>query len=328
MSGTSEGGLGMSGEWQDSNSSWYILLVGLPRFESSFELAEGVVIRPIESPISVFDLAAAGGQGFKAWSALELCANSCTAEIESVTDPDDGTSQECVNRAWLANCLLVLRGFTKLVSVAYCGYSWNLIAGHRVRNSGIFHKQLAEEGVKKAVFEPRQTLPPFRGGLLDYHLQYFVGKGYRNDMLCQDDVRWIRSSYDTFEQLVTNSAAFRFALEASVDWRFSKEPRSAVARLWGGIEALFDVQHELAFRLAIYSACLLAERGEQRKRKYQWVKKLYDLRSKIVHGQELADEKIMHAMSDSFHLLRDLLLTTVDRGRLFTKEDFEDALFS
>lgn len=233
-----------------------------------------------------------------------------------------------MNRAWLTTGLLVLRGFTKLSGVACSGYSWNLIAGHQPQHSEHFKKQAQDEGIQKAVFEPKHSLPRFRGNLLDYHLKYFIDAGCRNDALNEADAEWTRTHFDTFNRMASDNDAFRFALEAAIDWRFAKEPRSAVARLWGGIEALFGVNSELVYRISLYSASLLTERGESRKRKFEEVKRLYGLRSKVIHGEKLAEEKISQAMSDSYHLLRNLLLVAVERGKPITAADVDDAIFS
>lgn len=318
----------METEQQAVDGNWYILLAGLPRFETSSVLAPGLGLRPLEAPLSIFDLAAAGAVGFKGWAALEQFAHSCTAEIESAKDANITPGYDTLNRAWLTTGLLVLRGFTRVWGVACSGYSWNLIAGHQLRHSEHFKKQAAEEGIDRAVFQPRHSLSPFRGNLLDYHLTCFVDAGCRNDAPNEADAEWITNRFDTFNRLASDNEAFRFALEAAIDWRFAKEPRSAVARLWGGIEALFGITSELVYRISLYSACLLAERGEHRKRKFQDVKRLYGLRSKVVHGEKLADEKISQAMSDSFHLLRDLLLVEVERGKPITPGDVDDAIFS
>jgi hypothetical protein len=318
----------MENKPQAADGNWYVLLAGLPRFETSAVLAPGLGLRPLESLLSVFDLAAAGAVGFRGWAALEQFAPACTAEIESAKDANITPGYDTLNRAWLTTGLLVLRGFTRLWGVACSGYSWNLIAGHQLRSSGQFKKQAATEGIDKAVFQPKHSLAPFRGNLLDYHLTCFFDAGCRNDAPNEVDAEWIRNRFDTFNRLASDNEAFRFALEAAIDWRFAKEPRSAVARLWGGIEALFGISSELVYRISLYSACLLAERGELRKRKFEEVKRLYGLRSKVVHGEKLAEEKISQAMSDSFHLLRDLLLIAVERGKPITAADVDDAIFS
>ena len=318
----------MGNEPPVADGNWYILLAGLPRFQTSAVLAPGLGLRPLESPPSVFDLAAAGAVGFRGWAALEQFASACTAEIESAKDASITPGYDTLNRAWLATGLMVLRGFTKLWGVACSGYSWNLIAGHQASHSEHFKKQAQEEGIDKAVFQPKHSLAPFHGNLLDYHLTCFIDAGCRHDAPNEADAEWIRTHFDTFNRLASENEAFRFALEAAIDWRFAKEPRSAVARLWGGIEALFGINSELVYRISLYSACLLAERGEARKRKFVEVTRLYGLRSKVVHGEKLAQEKISQAMSDSFHLLRGLLLVAVERGKPTTPADVDDAIFS
>ena len=318
----------MGSKPQFAGGNWYILLAGFPRFETSSVLASGLGLRPLESPLTVFDLAAAGAVGFRGWAALEQFAPTYTAEIESAKDADITPGYDTLNRAWLTTSLLVLRGFTGLYGVACSGYSWNLIAGHQLRNSEHFRKQAQEEGIDKAVLQPEHSLAPFCGNLLDYHLSCFIDADCRKDAPNALDAEWIRTRFDTFNRLASDNIAFRFALEAAIDWRFAKEPRSAVGRLWGGIEALFGINSELVYRISLYSACLLTERGEPRKRKFEEVKRLYGHRSKVVHGEKLAEEKIFQAMSDSFHLLRDLLLVAVERGKPITAGDVDDAIFS
>lgn len=234
---------------------------------------------------------------------------------------------DTLNRAWLATGLLVLRGFTRLWGVACSGYSWNLVAGHEPRHSEQFRQQAHQEGIDKAVFQPKHSLPRFRGNLLDYHLTCLVDNGCRMDAVTAEDVEWVGKHFDSFNRLASDSESFNFALEAAIDWRFAKDTRSAVARLWGGIEALFGINSELVYRISLYSACLLAARGDTRKQKFEEVRKLYGLRSKVVHGEKLSNDKIAEAMSDSFHLLRDLLLLAVDNGRPITAADIDKAIF-
>jgi len=150
--------------------NWYILTVGLPHIPAPIPLASGVSLRPINEPLTVFDLAAAGATGFQGWAVLEPIATACTCEIESAVDANISPGYDTLNRAWLASALLVLRGFTRHLCVACSRYSWNIIAGHQKRHSATFQKQLQDEGVEPAVFTPRDDLPKFQGQLLDYHL--------------------------------------------------------------------------------------------------------------------------------------------------------------
>ena len=130
-----------------------------------------------------------------------------------------------------------------------------------------------------------------------------------------------------FNHLAAEHGPLRLALEAAVDWRYASEPRTAVARLWTGIEAIFGISSELVHRISFLSASLLAPRGTERRDKFLAVKKLYGLRSKMVHGEAVQPDKATEAMRDSFALLRDLLLLSIERGHALGREDFDAALF-
>lgn len=295
----------------DHDGNWYVLIATLFPPEEPLVLAPGISIRRLPCPITIFDLAAAGSVGFSAWAALEPLCKYLWAEIESAKDAAVTPGYDTLNRAWLVTALLVLRGFTPLRSIACSSYSWGKVAGHQKRTA-------KQEGI---------SLPKFKGSLLDFHFTSLIDMKPRADEVSEDDAQWIRQHFDSFNRLASESTTFRFALEAAVDWRFAKEPRSAVARIWSGIEALFDINAELVYRLSLISACLLVPRGAERKAKFDSVKKLYGFRSKVVHGAELPEDKIFEVVSDSFHLLKDLLLVSVEKGRTLNQKDLDDAVF-
>lgn len=309
------------------DGNWHILIAGLPRPSAALTLAPGVSLRPLEQPLSVFDLAATGAVGFRSWAVLEPMAPSCCSEIESAKDAGIMAGYDTLNRAWLASTLLVLRGFTRHLCVACSSYSWNVVAGHQERTSHVFRRQLLEEGPEAAVYKSKRDLPPFQGNLLDFHLNLITNKDARTNEVTAEDAAWIHRHFDVFNELAAESLPFRFALEAAIDWRFAKDARTAVARLWSGIEALFCITTELVYRLSLLSACLLTERGESRKAKFEQVKKLYGLRSKVVHGEQLTDEKVASALNESYELLASLLLLSIDKGHVLGQADFDQAVF-
>jgi hypothetical protein len=216
--------------------NWYVLMMGLPRPEKPLTLAPGLTLVPLDSPLSVFDLAAAGAVGFREWAMLEPVARLCTCEIETAKDSDITPGYDTLNRAWLASALLVLRGFSRHLGIACSSYTWNLIAGHQKRHSPIFNAQLVEEGVDAAISRPRHELPPFKGKILDFHARFLADTHARTDEVSPDDATWISAHFGTFNRLASESEAFRLALEAAIDWRYAKEPRLAVGRIWSGIE--------------------------------------------------------------------------------------------
>ena len=309
------------------DGNWYVLVAGLPRPAAALTFAPGVSLRPLEQPLSVFDLASAGAVGFGGWAVLEPLAPGCCCEIESAKDAAVLPGYDTLNRAWLASTLLVLRGFTRHLCVACSSYSWNTIAGHQERTSHVFQQQAREEGPEAAVYKSKRDLPRFQGNLLEFHLTLLTNRDARADGVTAEDAAWIHEHFDVFNNLAAQSQPFRFALEAAIDWRFAKDARSAVARLWSGIEAIFGITSELVYRISLLSACLLAERGDKRRGKFEEVKKLYGLRSKVVHGEQLTDEKVASALNDSYHLLGALLLLSINKGHVLGQEDFDQAVF-
>ena len=307
--------------------NWYVLIMGLLQPKAPLTLAPGLTLVPLESPLSVFDLAAAGAVGFREWAMLEPVSRACTCEIETAKDSDIVPGYDTLNRAWLASALLVLRGFTRHLGIACSSYSWSLIAGHQKRSAEALQEQVAGEGIDAATYQPKRDLPPFKGNVLDFHARFLVDGDARTDSVSSDDAAWIARHFETFNRLASKSEPFRLALEAAIDWRFAKEPRLAVGRLWSGIEAVFGVTSELVYRISILCASLLEERGEPRKARFQAVKRLYGLRSKAVHGEPLPQAQLVSAMNDSHMLLRELLLLTIERGHLLGADDFDDALF-
>lgn len=312
---------------QFHDGNWYVLVAGLARPGEALTLAPGVSLRPMQQALSVFDLAAAGAVGFRHWAVLEPVAPACTVELESAKDGAGSPGYDTLNRAWLASALLVLRGYTRHVCVACSAYPWDTIAGHQLRTAGIFREQLLAEGPAAAVHNSRRELPSFRGNLLDFHLTLLSNRDARNEPVTSDDAAWISKHFDVFNSLAAQSQSFRLALEAAIDWRYAKEARSAVARLWSGIEAIFGITSELVYRISLLSACLLTDRGDARKQKFDEIKKLYGLRSKVVHGEQLPEDRVSSALNDSYHLLSDLLLLTINRGHVLGQADFDSAVF-
>jgi hypothetical protein len=276
----------------------------------------------------VFDLAAAGAVGFREWATLEPLAASATAEITSPTSAAAIQGYDVLNKCWLVSALLVIRGFARHICPACSSYSWNFIAGHQKSVAPMFRQQLAEEGPEKAVFEPRGSLPAFQGGLLDYHLRMLIPKETRSTPFDPAEAIWFSTNIERFNQLAASDERFRFALEAAVDWRYAKDPRAAVARVWAGVESLLGINSELVYRVALSAATVITSRGPDRIAAFKKVKAMYGVRSKAVHGEPIAEDKLFTGLHDSFEILRTLLLDAVQRGAVRTEDDFFRELLS
>lgn len=284
------------------DKAWHVLVCGLSLDQDSFDLGEGLIIQRLPNALSVFDLAAAGAVGFREWAVLEPLASSATAEIISPLAAVTIPGYDALNKCWLVSALLVLRGFARQLCPAASAYSWALVAGQSQRDH-------------------ERRLPTFQGSLLDYHLSILVPAGTKEHALSHEEAQWIAGNIGKFNALAASSERFRFALSASIDWRYAKDPRTAISRLWAGIECLFGISQELVFRLSLFGSTELAPRGPERLAAFKRLRAAYSIRSKAVHGEPVSREKLVAGMWDSFDILRLIVLNCVIRGSVPTEED-------
>lgn len=302
--------------------TWNVLVCGLPILGETFDLGSSLTLRRLQSPMTVFDLAAAGAVGFREWATLEPLAPLATCEIMSPIQGAMTPGYDALNKCWLVSALLVIRGFARHICPACSGYSWNFIAGHQRSTSQTFKTQLREEGLDAAVFRSKRELPKFQGGLLDYHLQLILPRETKSSPFDQSEAQWFSRNFERFNQLAASDQRFRFALEAAVDWRYARDPRAAVARIWSGVESLLGISAELVFRISLSAATVIARRGPERLSAFRKIKGLYAIRSKAVHGEPIAEEKLLTGLHDSFDVLRTLLLDAVQLGAIRTEEQY------
>jgi hypothetical protein len=141
-----------------------------------------------------------------------------------------------------------------------------------------------------------------------------------------EHVSWVCGNYKAYSALLLKPA-FRVAAEALTLHQFQASERMMAAHLWAGIEALFNIQAELRFRLAAVIASLLEPRGDARRDLYRRVQRLYDVRSKAVHGAKLSEDMLEKHILEVRSLLSRLLCLCVERTALFSTDDLEAALF-
>ncbi|PZR05816.1 MAG: hypothetical protein DI539_24775 [Flavobacterium psychrophilum] len=293
----------------EDRESWFVLGNGLEMTSKKITFSPNLFLQQIENEISVFDLAAAGAKGFREWTMLEPVSRFCRLEIVSVNETPT-LGYDSLNRAWLLGTLLVLRMYLRSNFIACSSYSWNKIAG-----------------VQKRKTDEKSSLEPFKGNLLDYHRKTIHLKDISKKMIEESDVEWINKYYENANLLAAQNANFRFSLETINSWRYSNDNRSAVAIIWAAIESIIGVSSEIVFRLSLNVASVLESRGHGRLEKFKHIKKLYGLRSKIVHGGDLKKEDAEFAIEESFILLRDLLTFMIERNKVISEEDFEAAVF-
>jgi len=126
--------------------------------------------------------------------------------------------------------------------------------------------------------------------------------------------RWMINYYNNADKLM-NDDRFKNAVHCLSSYRWHSMPRAQMALIWSGIEGIFEVYHELSFRLSLYIAIFLYPRNRtKRKSVFDEVKKLYEIRSKAVHGGRL--KKINDSVERSAKILRLIVLKSTEKGVL------------
>jgi hypothetical protein len=141
------------------------------------------------------------------------------------------------------------------------------------------------------------------------------------------DLDWTADNLTKFAEVAQDAEHFALANDAFCTHAHCPNLRVETAQLWAGVEAIFKVEQELRFRLAAYVAALLEPRGEERKKLYDKVKKMYDLRSKAVHGVKIKDEILKEHIAEVRVLLSRIMTTIVESGKMPSDRDFDLKLF-
>ncbi|MHC5700911.1 HEPN domain-containing protein [Streptomyces tirandamycinicus] len=193
------------------------------------------------------------------------------------------TPQAALNVAYRAISLTRLKSNCLINAISFSRVPWGQVAAH------------TNDLVIQPLEEPRRAL------------------WESQSVITEDDLTWVVSQlardFDLYEQ-----PSYRLAYDSAADAPFLKDSRTAVARIWSGIESLFDVQNELSFRLSMYAAVLISDNFEQRTDIQARFKRLYTMRSKAVHGVKMDAAKLEETLVSSWSLLRDLLLACMRTG--------------
>ena len=134
------------------------------------------------------------------------------------------------------------------------------------------------------------------------------------------DTDWISRHFSSARTLLEDDR-FQTAVQCLSTYHWHPNPRIKLAMIWAGIEGIFGASSEIRFRISLYMARFLHPDNEfERKEVYQKVKKLYDVRSKAVHGANLKGD--LHvASTDSAKLLNALITKCIEKRSLPLEED-------
>ncbi|WP_025820580.1 HEPN domain-containing protein [Shewanella marina] len=121
-----------------------------------------------------------------------------------------------------------------------------------------------------------------------------------------NDIEWITAHFNDARQLLEEDR-FQTAVHCLASYRWHSMPRVKLAVLWAGIEGMFGASSEIRFRISLYIARFLhASDSGARKELFDSVKKLYNSRSKAVHGAKIKGD-LNVAVEESAEILRNLI---------------------
>lgn len=274
---------------------WHFGILGLDLPSTEMSIGEFATILAVLEPPGAVELAAALNDK-SMWNAVARYSSGLRCELV-INDVLTEKAQSAFNISWwIVSAIRAKTGLDLLVpAVADC--SWSTIAGIQ---PGSCNAQLLED-VPRA-----RRLASSRP-------------------LSEEDVAWVARNLFSFAGLL-ETPRFRLAVECLTTHNQEASLRMATASLWAGVEALFEVSTELRFRLAILIAAFLENRGPERIQRYRSVKRLYDFRSKVVHGAAVTDKAIEDHCRDAREVLSALVCKMTEMGSIPEGETWDEIL--
>jgi Apea-like HEPN len=273
-------------------------LLGLS-VERERRLGEYATVRPIEEPPlagSLFEVISDKAQA----AALGRWIDDCQSELVIARDLAEASDpQRGLDLGWNAIAALRIRSDCEFLVPGVADRSWDTVAGCEFDECWA----LALEDNPRAIRLNTAS---------DSHLSH-------------EDAAWVERSLGKLLELRAERR-FHFALESLSDSQSLSDLRMMTAMLWSGLEALIDVSQEIRFRISALLATLTTTRGPDRYSAYKEILKLYDVRSKAVHGAQLTKSELVRHVLAVKALLRQCLSTTLDHGGIYSRDDLEEEL--
>jgi hypothetical protein len=144
-------------------------------------------------------------------------------------------------------------------------------------------------------------------------------------LVTPEDLEWVGHTLGPMASLMRDDR-FATAVEGLCSYLHAGNYRMMAAQLWAGVEAIFDVQYEVSYRIAVLAALLLEERGPRCRELFKQLRKLYGERSKAIHGSKVDEGKLIRHVAEVRALLARLLARIIERGNLPAGKDFEDLI--
>lgn len=199
---------------------------------------------------------------------------------------------------WICSLLRVKTSAEFLVPLA-TNYSWSVIAGIEDNSCEVY---FIEDVPHSKRFE-------------------------KEKLIIREDLTWVDNYLVGFVDLINKNKSFAFAVECISVHQHQYSNRMIIANLWAGIEAIFQINGELTFRLSMYVAFLLEPPGDARLKLFKTMKKMYGFRSKAVHGGHLDEAQIVGHILEVKNILSKILCKIVENNKIYSEEMMEEIIF-
>lgn len=139
--------------------------------------------------------------------------------------------------------------------------------------------------------------------ITNYHLRGLTNTPH---IIEEDEALWIESNFEKARHLL-DYPQFSTAIHCLATYRWHPHPRIGLALLWFGIESLFKIESEISFRISQYVSRFLSPADKKEMKKiFKNTRKLYNQRSKAVHGSKIRGDP-QKDIQDSAKLLQKLV---------------------
>ncbi|MCC7066285.1 MAG: hypothetical protein IT456_26055 [Planctomycetes bacterium] len=281
-------------EQEELARAWFAML-GVTLDMPTLTIGEMAVLRRVEEPPGEVELACALVDR-RLFSAVGRYSSGIGVEMGVMRlRPDD--PQSAMTLGWWLVSAIRIRTLGDFLVPAVSDHPWGTIAALPELSCNI---QLLED-------VPRSRRLTSAPALTAAHLA------------------WVEQYLVSFAKLL-QEARFRLAVDCLTTHQHEASMRMTAASLWTGIEALFAVMSELRFRLASLAAAYLEPRGDSRVQRYRQLKRLYDVRSKVVHGAALEPDAVATHVVVVRQLLGSLLTRMIELGRVPADDEWDDIL--
>ncbi len=281
---------------QSGGREWNFAILGIHTDIEWFSLAPIGEFRRVLEPPGEIELAAALRDP-RMFGAVGRYSHGISHELAMNREIEESDQQAVFDLAWIFISALRVKTLAEFLVPAAADHSWSVIAA--------LEQQCCEARLIEDVPQARRVEAPV--------------------LVREGDLEWVVGNVTPFMRML-QVPKFHLAVEAITTHQHLLSSRMMVASLWSGIEALMGIQAELRFRLALSVACALEPRGAQRVGRYRQVKKLYDCRSRAVHGAEMSEDELASHIIETRRILSAILCRMIEGDKVLSEEDIEREL--